>query len=77
MRSDAMTKLDARELVARARVRAAARDLKHSLLSVAGVAAQEHPWSLPAVGFCTGFLATFLVPERRHHPEENGHARWK
>jgi hypothetical protein len=71
-----MTKLDAREAVARARVRAAARDLKDSLLAAAGTAAQDHPWSYPAVGFCSGFLATFLVPERRH-PEGNGHGRWK
>jgi hypothetical protein len=73
---DAMTKLEIREVVARARVRAAARDLKESLVVAVAATAEERPWSIPVVGFCAGFLSTFFIPERRHDAGSNGHGRW-
>lgn len=75
MRTDAKARLDERETAARARVRAAVRDLEASVGDLAGSAAAAHPWSLPVMGFCAGLLASCLVPDRRYHPEENGHDR--
>lgn len=70
---DAMVHLELREANARLRVRAAALDLKDALVTAAGCAAHDHPWSLPAVGFCAGFLSTLLVPARHPFSEDDGH----
>jgi hypothetical protein len=67
--------LEEREVVALARVRAAARDLKRAVFAAAMRGAREHPWALPSVGFCAGILAPFLVPDRRPAPEVSGHDR--
>jgi len=70
---EAMAHLDVCEANARLRVRAAARDVKEAFVRAAACAAEDHPWAVPAVGFCAGFLATLLVPERHPFAEENGH----
>jgi len=64
--------LEMQERIALDRVGAAARDLNRSLIVAGGRLVQDEAWVLPALGFVTGLLASFvLVPivPRRHGGE--------
>lgn len=79
---DAEACLKEREALAWARLQSAALGLKDALIVAGNRAVGEHPWTLPSVGFCAGFLLPFLLCDRRpasdaRNDSENGreHAR--
>lgn len=56
-----------RDRKARARdgIRRAAGGLRDTIVGAARCERLDHPWVLPAAGFCAGFLIPFLFPDRR------------
>jgi hypothetical protein len=64
-KSERMQKLRDREEGAKDRLSESARSLADMVSQEAKRLQEEHPWALPAIGFCAGLLVPFLVPARR------------